>query len=81
MQKNWICAPGGGGVGGGAVFGPPVLVSAHPPPKIRRKLPFTETWIPEPPNMLDSLSGGIFYKIHLRKLAPDEELDCKEVEK
>ena len=51
MQEKWILAPGG------AVFGPLVLVSAHPPPKIRRKLPFTETWIPEPPNMLHSLSG------------------------
>ena len=27
----------------GAAFGPPVLVSARLPPKIRKKLPFTET--------------------------------------
>ena len=29
-----------------------VLVSAHTQPKISRKLPFMETWIPQPPKML-----------------------------
>ena len=33
----------------------PVLISAHPPPKILWKLAFTETWIPQPQNMVHSL--------------------------
>ena len=35
----------------------PILVSAHSPPKIRWKLPFTEPLIPQPQNMLHSFPG------------------------
>ena len=50
MKKKNVLGPVG------AAFGPPPLVvSTHPLPKIRQKLPFTLTSMPEPLNMLHSL--------------------------